>query len=128
LILKLGKEMFSLGEVFKSNFELIGDAFDSFVKDFNAMETAATNLATSFGGMRGLTASIKQNMEGAAASVIELGGSLEDVAAIQEGVVKALQTQTILNKEAYADLYAVGNLVGDGSKVTAESSSIFNII
>ena len=91
-------------------------------ESINIMETAATKLALGFGGMRGLTASIKQNMEGAAASVIELGGSLADVAAIQEGVVKALQTQTILNKEAYADLYAVGNLVGDGSKVTAEST------
>jgi hypothetical protein len=121
-ILKLGKEMFSLGEVFKSNFELIGDAFDSFVKDFNAMETAATNLATSFGGMRGLTASIKENIAGATSSVIELGGSLEDVAKIQQGIVKGLQTQTILNEDAYAELYAVSNLVSDGTKQSADIS------
>ena len=112
----------SLQEVAASNLDFTGKALDVLTKSINIMETAATKLALGFGGMRGLTASIKQNMEGAAASVIELGGSLEDVAAIQEGVVKALQTQTILNKEAYADLYAVGNLVGDGSKVTVESS------
>lgn len=112
----------SIGEVVSSNIDFTKDALEVFKTAINTMETAVTKLALGFGGMRGLTASIKQNMEGAAASVIELGGSLEDVAAIQEGVVKALQTQTILNKEAYADLYAVGNLVGDGSKVTAESS------
>ena len=111
-----------IGEIASSNIDFTGKALDILTQSINIMETAATKLALGFGGMRGLTASIKQNMEGAAASVIELGGSLEDVAAIQEGVVKALQTQTILNKEAYADLYAVGNLVGDGSKVTAESS------
>ena len=111
-----------IGEVVSSNIDFTGKALDVLTESINIMETAATKLAFGFGGMRGLTASIKQNMEGAAASVIELGGSLEDVASIQEGVVKALQTQTILNKEAYADLYAVGNLVGDGSKVTAESS------
>ena len=111
-----------IGEIVSSNIDFTGKALDVLTESINIMETAATKLAFGFGGMRGLTASIKQNMEGAAASVIELGGSLEDVASIQEGVVKALQTQTILNKEAYADLYAVGNLVGDGSKVTAESS------
>ena len=111
-----------IGEVASSNLDFTNKALGIFIESINIMETAATKLALGFGGMRGLTASIKQNMEGAAASVIELGGSLQDVALIQEGVVKALQTQTILNKEAYADLYAVGNLVGDGSKVTAEST------
>ena len=111
-----------IGEIASSNIDFTDKALGIFIESINIMETAATKLALGFGGMRGLTASIKQNMEGAAASVIELGGSLADVAAIQEGVVKALQTQTILNKEAYADLYAVGNLVGDGSKVTAEST------
>ena len=123
-ILKLGQEFVSLGEVFRSNFDFrpTGDAFKSFVNDFNAMETQVTKLATSFGGMRGLTASIKENMAGAAASVIELGGSLDDVAKIQEGIVKGLQTQTILNEEAYAELYAVGNLVSDGTKSSADIS------
>ena len=111
-----------IGEVASSNLDFTNKALGILIESINIMETAATKLALGFGGMRGLTASIKQNMEGAAASVIELGGSLQDVALIQEGVVKALQTQTILNKEAYADLYAVGNLVGDGTKVTAEST------
>ena len=121
-LMKTLDEITSLQKVAQSNIDFTGDALEILKNSINIMETAATKLALGFGGMRGLTASIKQNMEGAAASVIELGGSLEDVATIQEGVVKALQTQTILNKEAYADLYAVGNLVGDGSKVTVESS------
>ena len=121
-LLKLSKDISSFGGIVSSNINFVGDALKIFVESLNTMETHVSKLASAFGGMRGLTASIKENMAGAAASVIELGGSLEDVAAIQEGVVKALQTQTILNKEAYADLYAVGNLVGDGSKVTAESS------
>jgi hypothetical protein len=121
-LMKTLDEIASLQKVAQSNIDFTGDALEILKNSINTMETAATKLALGFGGMRGLTASIKQNMEGAAASVIELGGSLEDVAAIQEGVVKSLQTQTILNKEAYADLYAVGNLVGDGSKVTAEST------
>jgi hypothetical protein len=121
-ILKLGQEMADLSQVFRSNFDFTGDALKSFLDDFNAMETAATSLATSFGGMRGLTASIKENIAGATSSVIELGGSLEDVAKIQQGIVKGLQTQTILNQEAYAELYAVGNLVSDGTKSSADIS------
>jgi len=120
--LKISEEILAFGNILKSNIDFTGDAFRIFTESLNIMETQASKLASAFGGMRGFTASIKENMAGAAASVIELGGSLQDVANIQEGVVKALQTQTILNKEAYADLYAVGNLVGDGSKVTAESS------
>jgi hypothetical protein len=120
--LKISEEILNFGNILKSNIDFTGDAFKIFTESLNIMETQASKLASAFGGMRGFTASIKENMAGAAASVIELGGSLQNVADIQEGVVKALQTQTILNKEAYADLYAVGNLVGDGSKVTAESS------
>lgn len=121
-IKKLSQDILSAGDIISSNIDITGAAFEIFVNSLNTMETQASKLALAFGGMRGLTASIKENMAGAASSVIELGGSLEDVASIQEGVVKALQTQTILNKEAYADLYAVGNLVGDGTKVSAESS------
>lgn len=124
-ILKLGQEITSLeslGKVLSSNLVLTGESLKTFVESLNTMETAATTLATTFGGMRGFTASIKENMVGAAVSVMELGGELKDIASIQENVVKGLQTQTILNQDAYAELYAVGNLVSEGNKTSATTT------
>jgi hypothetical protein len=90
------------------------------VSAMNTMENAVTNLSMKFGGMRGLSQSIKETINESTVSVQELGGTIEDVVKIQEGVIKGLQTQTILNSDAYADLYAAGNLVNDGTKTNAE--------
>lgn len=108
--------------VINSNLPATADFYDRLVKDFNAMETAVTAIALKFGGNRELANEIKQTINGATASVVALGGSLDDVVKIQEGVIKGLSTQTILDKEAFKDIYAIGNLIGDGTKTSAEST------
>jgi hypothetical protein len=91
--------------------------------DIKVMEEAVSGLAGKFGGMREFAMEIKSSIDAATPSVIALGGTIEDVVAMQEGAIKALNRQVILDKEAYADLYAVGNLIGDGTEATSVSTA-----
>lgn len=85
---------------------------NEFTSVFNTLETQLGKIANQFGGDRNFAESIRHSIVDATVSVKELGGSMEDVANIQMGVIKGLQTQTILNKDAYAELFAVAKLAG----------------
>lgn len=99
----------------------ITDLGKNFTDAFNSMENAVIRLSTSFGGGRGFADTITQTMAAAQIGVSELGGGLEDIANIQKGVIKTLQTQTILNEESFKDLYAASDLLSDGTKSTSET-------
>ena len=110
--------------IFNSNVNVLSESFQgTLVKSIETMETAVTNLAMKFGGNREMVGEIEKSLSLARSSVISLGGTLDDVVNIQAGVIKGLQTQTILDKESYGDLYAIGNLINDGTKTTAESTA-----
>ena len=119
-LLKVMKDALDVQGVIASN---TTQFFDNLVKDFNAMETAVTNIALKFGGNREFANEIKQTINEATASVVALGGSMDDVVKIQEGVMKGLSTQTEIDKDSFKDIYAIGNLIGDGNKATAESTA-----
>jgi hypothetical protein len=116
----------SIGDMFSnilSNIPLPGTGFyDELNSSFSVMESTVSKLASQFGGTRDLAVAIKQSMAESAASVIQLGGTLQDIANIQLSVVKATQTQTILNKDYFQDLYAISSLVSDTGKVSAETT------
>jgi len=115
------KEIGDLKTLVSSN--IGGKAIDELVKSLNTAEDAAGRLATKFGGSRDLSRAIGVNIIQATTSVMELGGQMEDVQKIQEGVVNGLQTQTILNEKAYQDFFAIGQLIGDGTKTNAETTA-----
>lgn len=126
------KDPFKLGEtlkgavdvlgVFNSNILLSKTSLESVLSTFEKMEDQVGRLATTFGGTRDLSQSIKEAIAGAIPSVTELGGGIQNVMDIQKGVVAALDTQVILSKDAYAELFAVGELVSDGTKTSAQSA------
>lgn len=114
----LGSYLENLGKIFKSPF----GGIDEFKSAFNSMEDTAVKLATSFGGTSSFSQVIRDSMAGAASSMAEIGGTMSDIEDIQRGVVKSLQTQTILNEESYKDLFASAQLVSDGTKSGAQMS------
>ena len=126
------KDSFKLGDtlkgavdvlgVFNSNILLSKTSLESVLTTFEKMEDQVGRLATTFGGTRDLSQSIKEAIAGAIPSVTELGGGIQNVMDIQKGVVAALDTQVILSKDAYAELFAVGELVSDGTKTSAQSA------
>ena len=89
---------------------------------FKKIENTIASLSLSFGGMRNFAQSIRENILDATTGVMSLGGSLEDVVEIQKGVIKGLQTQTILNKDSFEGLYSAGALLNDGAKATSQST------
>ena len=89
---------------------------------FVKIEDTISSLSMTFGGMRNFAQSIRENILDATTGVMSLGGELEDVVNIQKGVIKGLQTQTILTKDSFEGLYASGALLNDGNKATAEST------
>jgi len=110
--------------ILNSNVNVLSESFQTkLVESINKMETAVTSLAMKFGGNREMVGEIEKSLSLARSSVVSLGGTLDDVVNIQAGVIKGLQTQTILDKESYGDLYAIGNLINDGAKTTAESTA-----
>lgn len=110
--------------ILNTNVNVLHKGFQDLLTDsINTMETAVTSLAMKFGGTREMVGEIEKSLSLARSSVVSLGGTLDDVVNIQAGVIKGLQTQTILDKESYGDLYAIGNLINDGTKTTAESTA-----
>jgi len=111
----------NFSEIINKNFGpgLLSDA----VGVFEQLETVVTSIAHKFAGNRDLVNEIKGNISQATTSVELLGGTMADVVNIQMGVIKGLQTQVIVDKDAYQDLFAIGNLVNDGTKNTAESTA-----
>lgn len=129
---KNAKDAFKLSEtlkgavdisgVIKSNILITEAGLNSVLTNFEKMEDQVGRLASTFGGTRDLAQSIKEAIAGAIPSVTELGGGIQNVLDIQKGVVSALDTQVILSKDAYAELFAVGELVSDGTKTSAQSA------
>jgi len=129
---KTTKDSFKLGEtlagavdvlgVFNSNILISKTSLESVLSTFEKMEDQVGRLATTFGGTRDLSQSIKEAIAGAIPSVTELGGGIQNVLDIQKGVVSALDTQVILSKDAYAELFAVGELVSDGTKTSSQTA------
>jgi len=109
----------SFGSLLSTNLNFLNKtdgALRVLLDTFNQLETQTGKLALSFGGSRDLVNAIRQSIVDAIPSVTELGGGIDDVVKIQTAAVKSLQTQTILNKDAYAELFAVAKLTTDGTK------------
>jgi hypothetical protein len=104
----------SLAAAIKNEFyaSLIGDVTDT----FQSIENSIINITKQFGGGREMSKAIERNFADATIQVGQLGGTLKDIEAIQVSVIKATNTQTILNGEAYASLYATSKLIGDNTK------------
>ena len=107
---------------FSEVLELIKSQVTDINETFKLTENAVTSISLSFGGMRNFAQSIRENILDATTGVMALGGELKDVIDIQKGVIKGLQTQTILTKDSFEGLYASGALLNDGQKATAEST------
>ena len=116
--LALANPLNALNEVADALVAQIKDIDDTFVK----IEDTISSISMTFGGMRNFAQSIRENILDATTGVMSLGGELEDVVNIQKGVIKGLQTQTILTKDSFEGLYASGALLNDGNKATAEST------
>lgn len=92
------------------------------VANFERMASAARTL---FGGTEMFSTVLKNTFAGARASVVALGGSMEDIENIQMGIFENLNTQTILNKEEFAKLYSAANLVSKtGANLGVEAGNI----
>ena len=109
-----------LKSIFTTN---VSDFGAQFKREFNDMEKAVISISYKFGGNREFANEIKQSINGAAMSVIELGGGIDDVINIQKGVIEGLGTQTILTEESYQDLYASLTVANDGIALTKETVS-----
>ena len=115
-LMEVWKSIASSSEILTRNLGLSTEAYKDLFDKFNSFETTVGNVARIFGGSRDMAQSIRQNFADALPSVEELGGKLSDIQSIQTGVMKGLQTQTVLNKDSYADLFAVSKLTSDGTK------------
>lgn len=104
--------------VFKQEF--YKSVLDSLPTAFSQMENAVISLSKQFGGGREMAQAIRDNFAGAATEVQQLGGNFEDVLAIQNAVNAATNTQTILNKDAYASLFATSRLIGGTTEGTSK--------
>lgn len=104
--------------VFKKEF--YGSLLDSFPTAFSQMENAVISLSKQFGGGREMAQAIRDNFAGATTEVQQLGGSFEDVLSIQNALNSATNTQSILNKDAYASLFATSRLIGGSTEGTRQ--------
>jgi len=109
-------------KAYKEIIDLIASQVTQIDDTFKQTEDTITSLSITFGGMRNFAQSIRENILDATTGVMTLGGSLEDVVNIQKGVIKGLQTQTILNKDSFEGLYSAGALLNDGNIATSEST------
>ena len=107
---------------FSEVLELIKSQVTDINETFKLTENAVTSISLSFGGMRNFAQSIRENILDATTGVMALGGELKDVIDIQKGVIKGLQTQTILTKDSFEGLYASGYLLNDAQNATVEST------
>jgi hypothetical protein len=116
--LSLANPLNAMSEVAGFLVAQIKDIDDTFIK----IEDTISSISMTFGGMRNFAQSIRENILDATTGVMSLGGELDDVVNIQKGVIKGLQTQTILTKDSFEGLYASGALLNDGNKATVEST------
>jgi hypothetical protein len=94
---------------------------DAIMKIMNDLDEKAHEVNKTFAIGRDNIMGLKAAMADAVTSVQLLGGEFTDVARIQQGVAESLNRNIILNKDAYAQLYAAEELSGKkvGDIVTA---------
>jgi hypothetical protein len=82
---------------------------------FSQMEAQASKIRQLFGGTELLGETFRNTLNDAIPTVTYLGGKLDDAAKMQLGVLKATNTQTLLNTDSYSKLFATMSLVSDGT-------------
>ena len=94
---------------------------DAIMKIMNELDEKAHEVNKSFAIGRDNIMGLKAAMADAVTSVQLLGGEFNDIALIQKGVSESLNRNIILNKDAYAQLYAAEELSGQkvGTIITA---------
>ena len=85
---------------------------DAIMKIMNDLDVKAHEVNKSFAIGRDNIMGLKAAMADAVTSVQLLGGEFKDVADIQKGVAESLNRNIILNKDAYAQLYAAEQVSG----------------
>jgi len=106
-------------ESIKSAFAQYGNALktnvsgDAIMKIMNDLDEKAHDVTKSFASGRDNMMGLKAAMADAVTSVQLLGGEFSDIARIQEEVAKSLGRNVILNKDAYAQLYAAEEVSGE---------------
>jgi hypothetical protein len=105
----------------------IGAAFESNInpgrigETMVALENNATVLITKFNQGRENIQAMKEVLADSVHSVIELGGSMEDVLQIQESMTDVLGRNTLLMSDSFKDLYAASKASGVGADTIASS-------
>jgi hypothetical protein len=106
-----GKYAETIAGQFATNF--MASQIDKTIKEY---ETSAVNVLKSFGTGRDRIVELKASMADAVTSVKLMGGELENVAAIAQGVGEALNRNIILTSQSYEKLYATTEVTGVGIK------------
>jgi hypothetical protein len=111
-----GKYAETIAGQFATNF--MASQIDKTIKEY---ETSAVNVLKSFGTGRDRIVELKASMADAVTSVKLMGGELENVAAIAQGVGEALNRNIILTSQSYEKLYATTEVTGVGIKQLTNS-------
>ena len=93
----------------------LGDIFGSLSASTASLEGQVNSISRLFAGSQNLAQITRETLNAATPSVVALGGSIDDVAKIQSGILSNLHTQASLNADQFDDLYASAALVGDST-------------
>jgi hypothetical protein len=104
-----GKDSF-LDTAFKS----LKPEAEQLLNTFGQIDSEAIKVAKSFGQGRENVLSIKKTLVDAAPAIEALGGKFEDVARIQEDIVKTLNRAVLLSSESFSKLYETEKVTGQG--------------
>lgn len=89
----------------------LGDITNSLRSTVEFTETQVSSISRMFAGSKLLAQDARNLYRDATPSVVALGGSINDVYKIQKSVLTNLQTQAILNTDAYKEVYSAGALI-----------------
>lgn len=93
-----------------------------------ALLKAQASMAKSFGATQKEIFGLRKEISVAAPEVVRLGGTLDDVTKLQEGVADGLGTNTILLGETTAQLFAAGKVFGKTSTEIGKTVADFEKI
>jgi hypothetical protein len=99
-----------LSDAFTSNFNP-----EEILKAAIEMDNIGVQIAKSFGQGREQMAVIKGSLTDAYQSVAKLGGGMDDIATIQQGITSSLGRNIILQTEQFDKLYAATQVTGKGA-------------
>lgn len=85
---------------------------DRMLEKLFEVDDAAKAIAKSFGQGTGNIVNLKMAMTNAVTEVTKLGGNFEKIAEIQKGVGESLGRNVVIASDAYAKLYAAGEVSG----------------